>query len=182
MHSVNGCFSNITELWQKHIAHEHYEKQSKEIIRFVKKNAHGYVLYEDLITKIKTIDVVISQKSSGNTWSYKLYNESTHPFYLLCLSTMLSQSTNMHPRAVEWRENCFKQHQDTLFRRKILQYIGDVLTKGMIIKSEKYGVIEFIEFTEQKKSFIGLNKSMNREFTYRFGLFPLHELERVLST
>lgn len=181
MSFVQGDFNGIKDLWDNHISFAYLPEKGKRFIEFVKKNCHGYVLYEDLASGITTIDLILPKKLGRNTWSYRIYNESSHPFYYLCLQSMLHQSNNTHPRAVQWRKKCFEMQSEILSKRKIQNYLKDLLEYGTIIKSEKYGEIEFRKFTSTNTEFVGFSHSHNCEFTYRLGLFPLKELESLIT-
>lgn len=178
---IQGDFKGIKDLWSNHISQTYTPENGKRLIEFVKKNLHGYVLYEDISSGMVTIDIILPKKISSNTWSYKIHNESSHPFYFLCLQSMLHKSTNQHPRAVQWREKCIEEQNKALSKRKIQNYVRDLLKKGMLIKSEKYGDIEFLEFTTRNTEFVGFSRSHNCEFVYRLGLFPLDELENIMT-
>lgn len=180
MSYIHGDFKGIKDLWNPHISVLYTPENGKELLHFAHKGNRGYVLYKELETGMVTIDIAMPIKISSNLWSYKIYNESSHPLYYQCLQTMLNQSTNMHPRAVEWRAACLEKHGYILNKRKIQNYLKDLLNKGMLIKSQKYGEIEFLEFTKSTE-FLGFSRSHNREFRYRLGLFPLNELEDIIS-
>lgn len=178
---VTGQFNGIVDLWQNHIKSQVYESQNRQVLDFVKKSSHGYVLYQDPETNLTTIDIIIASPINDQTWSYKIYNEQSYPFYFQCTKTLLVQSTNDHPRAIEWRNRCMQNILAAQSKRKILSCIGDYFEKGMIINSQTYGQIEFLEYTQKNKAFIGLHLASNREFTFRFGLLQLEELEQLIT-
>lgn len=172
--------THTNDFWNQ-IIEQHYTSSNKKIfVSILRKNNHAYVLYEDTALNIQTIDVIIPIKHHAN-WSYKIYNEQTHPLYFICTKNLLSQSTNNHPRAVSWRNKCLEVAHHGLHKRKLMACISDFLFSGMIIDSDKYGKIKFIKYTEKNKGFVGLHINSNCEYHYRFGLFQLGELERFIN-
>jgi hypothetical protein len=172
--------SDIQHYWNNHIKTVEYELKGKQVICFVKKNQCIYVLYEYPTKGIKTIDVIVLL-SKRDGFGYRIYNEQTHPFYYLCKKSFLDASTNMHPRAIEWRKECIEKARHGLVKKKIKSFISEILRAGMVIQTWKHGKVEFIEYTEGKKGFIGYDLEADTQRTYPFRIFQLEELEEFIN-